>query len=69
MLNKKDLVFNFAQNPKIVFGQDTFGQLIEIIQQFGNRVLIVTGSSSFRQSKTWETLDKAINNIRYLLLI
>jgi alcohol dehydrogenase class IV len=53
--------FNFARIPLIHFGAGTIRDLPSWIQKFGHRVIIVTGSKSFRESKKWEDLKKTLN--------
>jgi alcohol dehydrogenase class IV len=61
MFHPKNPVFNFAKNPRIIFGEGSFEQLTDIIKQFGKRILIITGSFSFRQTKTWDNLESVLN--------
>ncbi len=49
--------FQIARLPKIVFGEGTFAQLPEIAAAYGQRVLLVTGQSSFLRSPQWQTLQ------------
>ncbi|MCG8500769.1 MAG: iron-containing alcohol dehydrogenase [Firmicutes bacterium] len=48
--------FVFANTPKVVFGAGTFGKLDDIISQYGEKVLIVTGGSSLRATGQYEEL-------------
>lgn len=48
--------FVFANTPKVVFGAGTFGKLDDIISQYGEKVLIVTGGSSLRAAGQYEEL-------------
>ena len=48
--------FVFANIPKVVFGAGTFGKLDDIISQYGEKVLIVTGGSSLRATGQYEEL-------------
>ncbi|MDH5437097.1 MAG: iron-containing alcohol dehydrogenase, partial [Gammaproteobacteria bacterium] len=48
--------FSIARLPRIEFGRGAFSKLPNIIDQFGQRVLLVTGAKSFQQSKHWEQL-------------
>lgn len=46
--------FNFSRIPKLIFGPGKIKELFEIIPQFGQKVLIITGSSSIHKSGKWE---------------
>jgi alcohol dehydrogenase class IV len=48
--------FNFAATPHILFGEGKFNSLPKIVSQYGERVLMVTGSSSFLSSKYAKSL-------------
>lgn len=48
--------FNFAATPKIIFGSGNINTLPALIKGFGNKVLLITGKSSFVQSDGWEKL-------------
>jgi alcohol dehydrogenase class IV len=54
--------FVFAQLPEIHFGQGKFNKLTGIIKQFGNRVLVVTGKSSFLNSVQGKTFIALLSN-------
>ncbi|MBU1343817.1 MAG: iron-containing alcohol dehydrogenase [Proteobacteria bacterium] len=43
--------FTFNSNPGLIFGNGTFGKLPETIKRYGKRVLLITGSRSFQNSK------------------
>jgi alcohol dehydrogenase class IV len=45
--------FSVSRLPRIVFGAGTFMQLPDILAGYGERVLIVTGGESLRQSGNW----------------
>jgi len=45
--------FSVSRLPRIVFGAGTFTQLPDILAGYGDRVLIVTGGESLRQSGNW----------------
>ena len=40
--------FNFSKTPKILFGRGTFKKLPQIVSEFGNSILFVTGSYSYK---------------------
>lgn len=42
--------FNLASTPNIIFGLNKFKQLPQLVEQFGNKAIIITGKSSFMQS-------------------
>jgi alcohol dehydrogenase class IV len=48
--------FSIARLPRIEFGSDTFSRTAELTGQFGRRVLVVTGASSFPASGRWHQL-------------
>ena len=52
--------FSFARTPKIILGAGTFGEIPDILREYGKTVLIVTGRSSFRSSNAWDSLIKAL---------
>lgn len=52
--------FVFARMPEIHFGVGAFARLPQLIRQKGRRILLVTGSSSFRQSVHYERLLRAL---------
>ncbi len=48
--------FSLSRLPRIVFGAGSFRQLPAIVSEYGDRVLIVTGSRSLRGSAQWPSL-------------
>jgi alcohol dehydrogenase class IV len=48
--------FSISGMPRIVFGRDTFGTLPRIIRDYGRKVLVVTGGSSFSSSGKMDDL-------------
>ena len=48
--------FSIARLPRIEFGRGTFAKIPNIVDQFGQRVLLVTGAKSFQQSDSWGQL-------------
>jgi alcohol dehydrogenase len=48
--------FSIARLPRIEFGSGTFSRTAELTGQFGRRVLVVTGASSFPASGRWHQL-------------
>jgi alcohol dehydrogenase class IV len=50
--------FSFSKIPHIYFGTGTFDRTGSLAQQFGNKTLIVTGSSSFQKSGKQDLLHR-----------
>ena len=48
--------FSIARLPRIEFGSGAFERTAAITRQFGRRVLLVTGASSFSGSENWHRL-------------
>lgn len=48
--------FQFAQTPRIIFGNGTIAELPGIAKAFGNDILLITGAGSFMHSKHGEYL-------------
>jgi alcohol dehydrogenase len=48
--------FSIAALPRLVFGMGRINELPQLAAEFGRRVLLVTGGSSFRSSPHWHTL-------------
>lgn len=57
--------FSFAQSPNIIFGVGKISLLPNQVKQFGKKVLLITGSSSFTTSEYWPLLQQSFeeNNI------
>ena len=55
-----DNSFSFANTPQIFFGIDTFKQLPDIIANYGDQVLIVTGGSSIYKSGYFDKLETGL---------
>jgi len=58
--------FNFVSIPDILFGLGSLCKVFDIIPNYGNNVLIVTGGSSLRESGRWDEIalnldDRSIN--------
>ena len=45
--------FSIARLPRIEFGAGSIAKLPDLIAQYGNRILLVTGQRSFSQSSSW----------------
>ena len=48
--------FSISTLPRILFGDGVRSRLPELVQEFGRRVLLVTGASSFTASPSWPAL-------------
>lgn len=55
--------FSIARSPRIEFGAGAIVKLPDIIAQYGNRVLLVTGQRSFVDSPRWPTLLAALEKV------
>ena len=49
--------FNFGRIPDIYFGNGKYSLVPNLIKEFGKKILVVTGKSSFLQSEHWSTLQ------------
>lgn len=54
--------FSIARLPRIEFGRGTFSKVADIVAQYGNRVLLVTGAKSFQSTPYWEDLRTQLNH-------
>jgi alcohol dehydrogenase class IV len=52
--------FEWSRSPRIVFGPGRFAELPEIAAEFGRRLLVVTGGSSFKNGGKWDALNLAL---------
>lgn len=52
--------FNISRLPRILFGAGNINTLPELIAGYGQKVLLVTGEKSFRQSPNWNSLINAL---------
>lgn len=52
--------FSIARLPRIEFGAGSIAKLPDLIAQYGNRILLVTGRHSFVNSTHWPTLLEAL---------
>jgi alcohol dehydrogenase class IV len=59
--------FNFSNTPKLYFGEGAFDKIKDIILSYGDRVLLITGGSSFEKSIYNRNLlsDLEKSNIKY----
>lgn len=48
--------FNYFSNQRLFFGPGKIGLLPELVKGYGERLLLITGKSSFRKSRHWEPL-------------
>ncbi|HPE72340.1 MAG TPA: iron-containing alcohol dehydrogenase, partial [Candidatus Competibacter sp.] len=53
--------FSIARLPRIEFGAGGIKKLPDLIAQYGNRVLLVTGQRSFLASSHWPALRTALD--------
>jgi alcohol dehydrogenase class IV len=50
--------FSQTRQPRVEFGEAAFGRLPELLREMGfGRVLVITGGSSFRESRHWSNLE------------
>ncbi len=54
--------FSIAKLPRIEFSSGCFHKLPEIITQYGNSVLLVTGAASFTKTHHWQQLIDHLDN-------
>jgi len=52
--------FNIARLPRILFGEGRVMDIPTQVAAFGKRVLIITGSQSFRATAHWQTLQQGL---------
>ncbi len=52
--------FNVAKLPQIIFGAGKITTLPDLILQFGAKILLVTGSGSFKATGKWDSLAKVL---------
>jgi alcohol dehydrogenase len=55
--------FGIARLPRIEFGSGKFAQLGELSAQYGQRVLLVTGASSFTRTSYWPQLQQQFDKL------
>jgi alcohol dehydrogenase class IV len=60
-----EMKFDLARIPPIIFGPDVLSGLPGDIEKYGNRVLLVTGRTSFQQSENWEKLINGFKENKY----
>jgi len=56
------LPFSIARLPRIEFGRGVLKRLPDILGQFGNRVLLVSGAKSLPESPLWESLVQSLSS-------
>jgi len=61
--------FNFSCTPKLYFGEGAFDKVKNIIKDYGDKILVITGGTSFEKSFYHKRLlsDLEKNNIIYYL--
>lgn len=42
--------FNFSCTPKLYFGEGAFDKVKNIIKDYGDKILVITGGTSFEKS-------------------
>ncbi|TNF34944.1 MAG: iron-containing alcohol dehydrogenase, partial [Gammaproteobacteria bacterium] len=59
--------FSIARLPRIEFGNGVFNKIVPVCAQYGHKVLLVTGASSFSNSTYFEKLvsDLAVHNMQW----
>ena len=55
------LDFSIARIPRIIFSRGAIQQLPQLCQQYGNKVLLVTGARSFESSTAYQNLKQAFS--------
>ncbi len=55
--------FTFASIPQIIFGPGKLAELYDIIPDFGNKILFVTGGSSLEKSGTWDVIINKMDEL------
>lgn len=48
--------FAIARLPRIVFGSGSFSKTVDLVSEYGNRILLVTGAHSFENTSFWSSL-------------
>ncbi len=54
--------FTFSSPGHMIFGPGSISKLPALSKGFGPNILFLTGSTSFRQSKAWDTLSKKFSD-------
>ena len=57
--------FGISKIPRIIFGPGNLGKLPEILKEFGDKILIITGASSFNSGPYGKKFSKSLNNLHY----
>jgi len=62
--------FEFAKTPEIIFGAGTIRGITDIILKYGSRVILLTGSRSFKKSDKYDFLINSFKekSIQYSLI-
>lgn len=55
--------FDYISPKAVSFGPGKIQTLPKRVEKFGNRVLLVTGNTSFLSSETWQSLDSAFRRL------
>ncbi|TFF93945.1 MAG: iron-containing alcohol dehydrogenase, partial [Promethearchaeota archaeon] len=64
------LPFHFARIPNIIFGPGTLAELYKLISQLGNKVLLVIGGSSLKDSGKLNEIERNLQdkNLTYWIV-
>jgi len=54
-------LFNFSSPRRLIFGAGSINRLVREAENYGNRLLLVTGRASFLKTEAWKKLDKEFN--------
>ena len=61
--------FNFSNTPKLYFGEKSFNEITKLILDYGNKILLVLGGSSFQKSVYYTELEKELKNNNILFYV
>ncbi|KPJ90731.1 MAG: alcohol dehydrogenase [Gammaproteobacteria bacterium SG8_11] len=62
------LQFSIARLPRIEFGRGSISRLPQLARLYGQRILLVTGAKSLRNSPYWQPLSKAFAGLHIDIL-
>jgi len=58
--------FSIARLPRIEFGAGVFSKVADICAQYGNKILVVTGANSFRNTISFSQLESDFNKKNFI---
>jgi alcohol dehydrogenase class IV len=58
-------IFHFANVPRIIFGPGSLDQLEKLIDEYGSKILLVTGNTSFITSGAKKRVKKVLQQRKY----